>query len=114
MFTHSRRAGVENLVEALCQTDIRHVMTTIDERYVLRREHLREEPFEYRCASGRLGTGLDDHRVTAAHRRCYHADSEQNRKIERTNDQRDTIRHLIDLGYETREAHQPTEVPFGA
>ena len=85
-------------------------MSAVNERDILRREHFRKEFLQRRRTGCRFRTGLDNHRVSAAHRRCHDTYRQQNREVKRTDYQRHTVRHLVDLRENTRPAHQSAEV----
>lgn len=113
VFAYRRRAGVEDLVEALRQAHIGHVVTAVHERDELRREDLGDELLECGGAGCRLGAGLHHHGIAAADAGRHHAQREQYRKVERADDQRDAVGHLIDFGNQAGEAHKAAEVPLG-
>ena len=110
VLAHGRRAGVEDLVEALRQAQVGHVVSAVDEGDVFRREHLGEELLERRRRGRRLAAGLDDYGVAARHRGRHHADSEEDGEVEGADDQRDAVRHLIDLGDCAGEAQESAEM----
>ena len=112
VLAHGGRAGVEDLVEALREAHVRHVVAAVDEGDVLGRENFREEALEHFGAGRRLAAGFDHHSVAAAHRRRHHADGQQYREVERADHQRHAVGHLIDFGDGAGEAHQSAEMAF--
>ena len=107
MFANRRASGVENLVE-----HVRHVVSSVDESDILRREHLCEEFLECRSTCGRFRAGLDNDGVSSAHSSSHDPYREQNGEIKRTNHQRHTVGHLIHFCDHAGPTHQSTKMPF--
>ena len=114
MLTHSGRAGIEYLVEALCQTLVGHIVSPVDQGDILGRKQVGDETFQHGGAGGRFGTRLYHSRVAAGDACSQHAQRQQHREVERADNQCNAIGHLIYLGHYAGKAHQPTIVAFGS
>ena len=113
---HRHRGGtcVEDLVEALLQAEVGHIVPAVYDDAVLRREGVGYHVLHHLRAVGRFRTGLDDRCVPSADGCRQHTDGKQYREVEWANDQRHTVGHLVDLGDHAGEAYEAREVGLGS
>ena len=107
-----RRSCIEDLVKPLLQAQVRNVMTAIHHSDIVFRESFGNQPFQYFGAGYGLGTDLDNRGVSSRKACRQNAQGKQNRKIERADNQRNAIGHLINPGDQARKARQSAEMHF--
>ena len=109
---HLGGSGIENLVKALLQTKIRHIVAAVNDSHIFRREGIRHHPLHQGGAGFGLGAGFNDGGIAAGNAGGQHAEAQQNGKVKGTDNQRDAVGHLIHLCQQTGKAVKTGKMIF--
>ena len=112
MLRHGRRSGIEDLVEALFQAQVRGVVSAVYHGDELLGKNVGDQFFEGLRARGGFRARFQHRGVAPGNGGSQHAQRQQDREIERADDQGHSVRHLVNGRRRARKAKHAAEPAF--